>query len=108
MEIYFTKWIVNEFFSCHCNGDRFSIGLYPSSFAQRRALVVLPIQGDPVMRTARNMFIPFFPGFLTPDFASGNQPEELVLTEGVDLVLLDGSNLARSLIVPQDGIIRLI
>ena len=45
-----------------------SIGVKPSSLAQRCALVVLPIPGGPVMSTALKIFIPFFPGFLKPDF----------------------------------------
>jgi hypothetical protein len=45
-----------------------SIGVKPSNFAQRCALVVFPIPGEPVIMTARNTFIPYLPGFLNPDF----------------------------------------
>ncbi len=41
-----------------------SMGVYPASLAHRCALVVLPIPGGPVMRTARLVFIAFLPGFL--------------------------------------------
>jgi hypothetical protein len=40
----------------------------PSNLAQRCALVVFPIPGEPVIMTARNAFVPFLPGFLNPDF----------------------------------------
>ena len=45
-----------------------SIGVNPSSSAQRCALVVLPMPGGPVINTARDVFMPFLPGFLKPDF----------------------------------------
>jgi hypothetical protein len=35
--------------------------------ATKCALVVLPIPGEPEMRTARYMFMPSGPGFLKPD-----------------------------------------
>ena len=38
--------------------------IHPSCFAQRWALVVFQFQENPVMRTTRNTFIPFFPGLL--------------------------------------------
>lgn len=44
-----------------------SIGVNPSSFAHKCALVVLPMPGGPDMSTARKMFIPLLPGFLKPD-----------------------------------------
>lgn len=44
-----------------------SIGVKPSSFAHKCAAVVLPIPGGPEMKTAREVFIPFFPGFLKFD-----------------------------------------
>lgn len=53
-----------------------SIGVNPSSFATRCALVVFPIPGDPVIMTARNMFMPCFPGFLKPDFRLVGLPKE--------------------------------
>ena len=43
-----------------------SIGVKPSSLAQRWALVVFPMPGGPVISTARNIFVPFLPGFLKP------------------------------------------
>lgn len=45
-----------------------SIAVYPANFAQRWALVVLPIPGDPVISTPRYMFMPVLPGFLKPAF----------------------------------------
>ena len=45
-----------------------SIGVKPSSFAHKCALVVLPMPGGPVIKTAREVFMPFLPGFLKPDF----------------------------------------
>lgn len=45
-----------------------SIGVKPSSLAHRCALVVLPMPGGPVIKIAREVFMPFLPGFLKPDF----------------------------------------
>lgn len=41
-----------------------SIGVKPSNLAHKCALVVFPMPGGPVINTARNTFMPFFPGFL--------------------------------------------
>ena len=55
-----------------------SIGVNPASLAQRCALVVFPIPGGPVMRTALKTFVPCLPGFLKPDFKLEGLEESLI------------------------------